>query len=1182
MNHPKAKMKFLFKLIFISTCILSVGIGLKSCFGITAGHARPKKVDLSIRLSSSNLYAGDKCLLSVYGNTEKGENITPKVKIEVLSDNISLIRDDGQSYIHCNKPGRAAFKVHYGNLSKEVEVTVKETNPSKKESSFYTQEKIKQAAENILKYDWAKGQKDRVVSRANHWLKNYSPKMLYYLVPSQSIPRSMAVNSLHGCLACGKNIDRYGNYPYVSDVDELDWKLTCPNCGLSFPSNNFREYYAGGLDQSGNFIPELAEHADWVLKQKGEKGNLINRYTEGLSDEEKKKLRNAGVSEETITQILSDSTWGVDDGMGYRFNLKDKQQYGNPYTYIAYYNHWTVWYKMITPMLEDFSLAYLFTKMSSDPSERAKAVDYAEAAIILLDRIADYFPEYHLKEFPRSGYYGFTNSDGHHSPLNRGRIVGSIWDNDLIKKILYAYDAVFPAIDMISSKATSTLTLLSGNTAKATPARIKSNFEDGFLREIPKAYTQADLQGNPGMHQSTLALAAVVFNANPETSEWLNTVYKSGYSDWKGDEKRDGGNIMNIIVNRIDRHGQGDEVGLLYNSLWLGNWLTIANIMNGYTLDGQINLDKGIEPDLFKNQRFKKLFEANYPLLLTDNYFPHIGDSEKAGNPGHSLIKINHLITGYAHYKTPELAQAIYLLNGKSTKNIHLDIFSPNPSAIAQEIDSIIKVNGELTLKTSNFPAYGLSILRDRDHLNELQRTLWMFYGARSASHNHADPLNLGYIAYDLDLMPDFGYPNTLGGNNNPEQQWNKSTPAHNTVSFDKLGYNGHVIGFGTPTHFLNTEQVKMVQVEVPNVSNSGISYAEIYNRTSGLIKIDEESSYIIDFFRVKSDHDYTYNFHTAEVSEPHTRYQGLSFSATSSITYHANTLRNVRQAEATGEQFSIDWNILDTWNRYGKGAREKTDVHLQITMLGNYKFVTLGEAVPPTNVSQNPQYLPILQVSGTGLTTFISLIEAYKTTGKIKHVEEVEITEGTGKADKQKIKAVKVELFNGRRDYIISAMDTHTTYKIDNKFQFSGAWGVYSLFSDGRVQCIIHDGTVIGPLKARKSVEGVVTGSSTSLEENSYIDIKVDEPVASAESMTGEYIYIQNDDILETKELRKYNAVYKIKSVQPTGGRNYRLYLSDSIIRGWNDIHDYGKGFLIDFNRGAQCRIPLYSHKTF
>lgn len=1052
-------------------------------------------------------------------------------------------------------------------------------------SSFFTEEKVLTATENIKKYPWAEAQKTEIVKQADHWLRLYTLEALWHMIPSQDIPRSMAVNSLSGCLVCGKAINNFGNYAYQFRMDEVDWQLTCPSCGIHFPTNDFKAYYQGGLDISGKFIPAQAQSANDRLIKEGKKGHLVNEYTlSSLSQEQLNRLKKAGISEATLKQMQSDPQWGVDNGMGYHFDLNDRTTMGNPYTFVAYYAHWALWYHRIIPLLYHFSNAYMFTRFSDVPALQERSQHYADAAWMMLDRIADLYPELHLSAFPRSGYYGFTNSDGHHSPQNRGRIIGSIWENSMIKEVMFAYDAVLPAIYHLSEKAKRVLAAKSHLPHKGEAANLKTNFEAGVLREIPKAFTAADLQGNPGMQQSTLVLAAVLINRFPETIDWLNLAYRTGYADWKGERPRDGGNIMNILVNRIDRDGQGDEVGLSYNALWLSNWLTVAKLMSGFTLPGVGCLEGGIIPDLFLNLRFRKLFEANYSLLLTEHYVPNIGDTGRTGSPEYGILNKEQLILGYANYPKDELAQTLYLLNGHTAEGLHLDLFSKDPERIVRQVEEVIARKGALKLPSRNLSAYGLAILRDNQSKEiDKQRALWLFYGARSSSHNHADPLNLGYIAYDLDLMPDFGYPNTLGGSANPEQQWGKSTVAHNTVSFDELGYNGHVVSYGQPEHFVGGGGIQMIHANCNDVQNSGKSYADLYDRTSALIRIDETDSYLVDFFRVSSPRAYTYNFHTAEVNSDSTVYNGLSFGGEASVTYHENTLRNVRAAQMVQPVFSVDWNIVDTWNRYGKGVRAATDIHLKTTILGSYEQVAVGEAVPPTNVHSNPPWVPILRLSAKGQTTFSIVMEPYRGKSRIRFVEVVPVKRGNRIANENVVRAIKVTLMNGRTDYIVNSTDTRSEYKVDGKFSFSGFWGVYSEDAHGKcIRTFICDGSRIGNLRTVNEVTGTVKGASSGLVLDNYIDILPDIRV-SAERLIGRYIYIENKDIRETKDLRRYNAVYEITEVALSNNGCLRLHIGEaSVVRGWNDIHDYAQGYSPDFHTEAAFRIPLVDSESY
>lgn len=1055
-------------------------------------------------------------------------------------------------------------------------------------SSYYTEERVRNAAENIRKYAWARKEKEETVARADRWLANFNGDYvrIWDMMPSQKIPRSFAVNSLNGCLVCGKAINKYGNYSYLYDKHKIDWKLTCPNCHLTFPTNDFKSYYEGGLERDGNFNPEKARQYNDGLLQKGESGNLVNLYAvRGLTARQLKDLKTAGVSDSTIHRITTDPDWGVDDGMGYHFNPLDKDKYGDPYTYVAYYSHWVIWYWNVMPMLNDLSRAYMFTRYSDNSEERARSQTYADAAIIMLDRIADLYPEMYVYPFPRKGYYGFPNC-GYvwGTDLSAGRVIGSVWENTFIKTVMFAYDAVFPGIKTLSAEAQRVLIRKSGQADKGNPKRIKINFENGVLREVARAFSEGNLQGNPGMQQSTLALAAVIIDHNPETQRWLNIVFKNGNSDWHSRGKRDGGSTMRYLVDRISRDGQGDEVSLGYNAGWLENWIVVAKVLDGYHIPDGRKLSGNIDPDLYHNPRFERLFYVN-PILLTDDFSPHIGDTGATGEPRDFITDINNIILGYSKYKTTELAQKIYLLKNKNLENIHMDIFTKDPENIKFEIQKEIKSHGEFHQFSENQSAYGLTVLRDgmsgKNNKKTTQRALWMFYGTRNASHNHADPLNIGYIAYDLDLMPDFGYPNTLGAELNPEQQWDKSTPAHNTVSFDALGHRGHIVGYGKPLHYDATRNIQLIHASSNEVENSYKLYAKDYERTAALIKIDEADSYIVDFFHVNSEYPYTYNFHTGEIDSALTSYHNITFDPSSAVvTYNKNTLRNVKTAFVRDGLFSIDWNLVDTWNQYLKGARAKTNIHLKITMPGYYKKIQLGEAIPPTNNGSNPVWVPVLRVPGQGITTYVSVIEPYDTNSKITSVEFLPVWNGKKKVDSSVVKAVRVKLVNGRTDYIVSSLDKNITYQIANKFKFRGFFCVYSENKDGHViRKYINDGTLLDGKTYPDRITGRVVGATKVLSDTNYIVIRTDQEINPV-LLKGKYIYVDNSDIPDPKEddvLLKYNAVYPIVSVIEQSKNMYKLNLgSCSVVRGFADLSDYSKGYLRDFNLGTGFYIPL------
>src|SRR5690606_25332572 len=127
------------------------------------------------------------------------------------------------------------------------------------------------------------------------------------------------------------------------------------------------------------------------------------------------------------------------------------------------------------------------------------------------------------------------------------------------------------------------------------------------------------LRGNNGFHQSAIAMAAVVHDTMPETKQWLDFVFQPGSFINSIPRRVTGGNVLFSMVNDVDRDGNGNEAGPGYNRLWLNNYLVVADVLDGY--------DKYPDADLYNNVKFRKMFQAMYPLLMLGKYTPSIGDS---------------------------------------------------------------------------------------------------------------------------------------------------------------------------------------------------------------------------------------------------------------------------------------------------------------------------------------------------------------------------------------------------------------------------------------------------------------------------------------------------------------------------------------------------------------------------
>ena len=1174
--------------------------------------------------------------------------------------------------------------------------------PAKAKSSYYTAEKVENAKENIETYSWAKDTANNATAESDAFLASFDYEEMWSNITSQSLPRSYGVNQEHGGILCGKAIDAYGSYPYKIDYSKMEWKIYCPVCSVStdfddgktlaFPTNDFKAYYEGGLNEYGEFDPALAKRYNDELIMAGQTGNLVNLYAvnKSLSAEQIQHLRDVDVSEDEINRILTDPNWGVDDGWGY---VDEKTSI--KYTFVAYYNHWYTWQDgPIKRALTDLSDAYMYTGEQK----------YADAAIVILDRMADLYKDMDLRDYKAQD--GFINGvDG------VGKTVNSVWETSSIAAAIKAYDAIFPGIDTMGEEAKEFLQSKSAVQDKTNPDRIKLNFEDNVLRVIIPAFKEGLIHGNEGMHQMTMALAAVVLDHYPETQDWLYTVFRTGGS-------REAGNFYKILVDQVSHDGQGDESSPFYNAGWLSNWLGVAQVLDGYELPEGKPLEDNLESDPFKNVKFKKMFYGIYPMIVNSIYTATVGDSAHAAQPDISMVNKNELIIAFEKYGDIELAQLVHMLNGYTIAGIHSDIFTKDPEAVAGKIEKIIDEHGYLNLESEQLSGNAFSVLRDGTsvkpdaaysynfmdmdiveggalvtqnypptvqfnatkrgdtiafsfdfdgdtskaynmniakwttgfwgiyqvslngelvqpdmsfvgtgeiyetlkniHLasgtNTLkfvcnvdsnfkmgvrtmgitesadeetekpfksnQRDVWTTYD-KDGNHDHKDALSIGINAYMLDLSPDLGYP-LRADSGNERMHWVSGTLSHDTVLVDsKQQTNTYA---GEPKHFDDSGFVKLMDTE----ATRNYSTTDLYKRTVSMIQIDEDSSYIVDLFRVSGGSTHEYSFHGGESAN--TTVDGLTLEAKSGTYAGTGTqfgvmpngdvssgnpgyywLYDVKAQNGPTSGFSIDWAIKDTYNVYGNGAHADTNIHLKLTMLGDYDTVSMAKGNPPSHAGAASYYdYVIAKRTGKNLdSTFTAVIEPYYDDSKILKIEEAGVTFNGAQVDDMEARAVKVTLKNGRIDYIVCALDTAKQYRVADLFDFCGFYGVYSIVNGELSKAYINDGSQIDTYEAESELTGKVIDFTKTLSVENEITVSLDQTDADVSNLAGRYVYIAND--------RVKNAVYKIVDAEKTDGNNVRLNIGDvTPVRSWTDSYDFSNGFAYDFAAGASLVIPL------
>ncbi len=815
-------------------------------------------------------------------------------------------------------------------------------------STVYTPDRVANARHNIERYEWARKMRDNAVREAGAWARQ-SDEFLWDLVTPQSIPRSTEVNREHGCPNCGSEIQRFGNYPWKCDVIGKPWKVQCPSCGEVFPKNDFGRFYESGKDENGVFHPEKADRS-----------LLFNSDHPDPSD----PLH----------------TYGVDDGMGW----VDKD--GSKYTFIAYYGHYGAWHA-VSGALTDFRDAYVYTG----------DVRYARKAGLMLYRIAQFYPEMDWAPLAKLKFY---NSDG---GSGKGKIYGRIWETGLANTFVSTYDAVYPALD--DQEMLQFLSAKAGRPVTVTDVR--GLVEKNIVREVHDGIIANQIAGNEGMHQYSMALAAIVLDEPETTQQWLDWLFAPGDVP-RGNSN--GGGILDIFRDKIDDDGMGNEASPGYNAIWRGKFRAIADLLALYPRY------KG--PKIVEFPKYRKMFETPVRLICLGSYIPNIGDCGKTGNPGRGGIEANELAYAYRLFRDPVLAQMACFLNGGTAEGIHLDIFDSDPEGVVKEMEAEVRKHGPYVLKTESLASYGLAILRSGRGKD--QRALTLYYG-RNAGHGHKDTLNIELFGHGLDLMPDLGYPEyaTVWPS---RYLWTSNTISHNTVVVDRSKQGENRLG-----------EARFVK------EGEGVSAAEVcaakpypqtslYQRTIAMVDVSDKDFYVVDIFRVRGGEEHHYSLHGPE-GEIET--EGLKLLARKGTLMGEDVpfegsigepgtwgnaggfqyLYDIRRDTDPPAQSAVTWKVKDTWNV----LKEPKDVRFRIDILKPPGEVVLAHGDPPKNKTGNPRRLEYLVLPHKGgSSTFVTVLEPYEGSRAIRSIE---------RADDGDTVRLKITLASGWVDYIVSAV---------------------------------------------------------------------------------------------------------------------------------------------------------------
>lgn len=806
------------------------------------------------------------------------------------------------------------------------------------ESLFYPKTLLARARANAARYPWAAQARDEIVAAAQPWLR-FSDGELWSLMYGNTLRRSWMVWSNGHCPACQGGVPMYN---WRIDGHARPWKVQCPLCGEVFPKNDFHAYYRSGLNEHGIFE---AARADRAL--------LFNSEHPDAADPL--------------------YTFGVDDGNGYR----DGEHI---WWFVATYLIYGQWKQLVHGGICRLAAAYA---MSGDRG-------YAHRAGVLLDRVADLYPSFDFKE----------EGVMYEGPAHAGYV--STWHDacEETREMALAFDQVGDSLAEDHELAA----FLHGQAvchglanAKATPADVLRNIEDGILRH-PLANPDR-IRTNYPRREIALIVLRSVLDADAGRGEVARLT----------DE---------MVTQATAVDGVTGEKGLAGYSAYVIHGLAVF-------LEQFARIDPSFLPDLLRRHpSLSRTYRFHMDTWCAQEYYPQSGDTGAFGRKceryaGAPFLRRASLLPSMfsLFYRLYELTgdvgyvQVLYHENGRSTDGLPHDLFEAEPKAFQARVARLVEAAGaDLDIGSVNKPSWHIGLLRAGQGGD--RRTVWLDYDS-GGRHGHRDGMNLGIFAKGLDLIPDYGYPPVqYGGWQGERFSWYLSTAAHNTVVVDGRDQTipadgGHTLWGAGPT------------CRAIRAAGEALYDIRQYERTVVMVDVSPADSYVLDVFRVAggSDHGRFLHSHFASLETC-----GLALQPGEEYG-HGAQMRGFQCDPQPRAGWWADWRVDDRFGYAAPGAQ----IHLRYTDVTLGAQVSTAEGWIAMDTSSYEQaWIPRVLVrrraeSAELISTFVGVFEPYEGQPFVSGVRRLALT-GEGSAAAGQGVAAEVRLADGRRDLILAA----------------------------------------------------------------------------------------------------------------------------------------------------------------
>ena len=756
----------------------------------------------------------------------------------------------------------------------------------KHESTFYGERARAIVRANAERYPWAKAEVDEAINAAEPFVQ-MSDEDLWKLVLSPELPRSIGVNRDLGCPKCGNAI--YGArgsnlYAFVAVVPGHPWKVQCPECRELFPKNDFEAFYRSGIaPEDGLFHYARAD---------------------------RKLLFNADHPDPADPL----HTWCVDDGRGW---IDTKKGPAALHAFVATYVYRGAW-RLPIPQL---ARAYAFTGQKR----------YAHKAAILLDRLADVYPDLNGRNGQLLNFAPGEYWDG---------IVGpNYWEGGGWAGLATAYDMIYDALPAMPE----TLAFIQKQakqykvpSPKNTIDDVKRHIEQRlFIDRFGKRYTY---QMNGTISEMCEAKVDFVLRGR-KAIEQFATVH-----------------MPRIVPSKfLNDDGSGNERSIGYDQGAFREYSAL--LVELYDMDREL-----ARRAIRDYPKFQAAFDFWPDIWCLEKYLPNIGDTSndpgaRSGVPGEPAPYLRLFdLTG-----NPRYAQIAMMSVGGDTSRLPRNIFHPEPEAIFERAAEAYRTAGPWHTPSLVKPDYQLAILRAGQGDDRI--ALWLFYSARAgtSSHAHFDALNFGLFAYDLPLVCEQGYPLFTGAW--PSRwDWTSHTRSHATVTVD--GGSQDRCDGGTLLGFSTGPGVQMISAEAA----CAYKQTSAYRRTMLLVEAAPGRRFIVDVFRVKGgrQHIYSVPMYYGEMT-----CDGPDLAP--QPDFYEGYVEQVRAGPA-----SAAW-MVDTHIRDGREGRPAA--HLRVHGLPMDARLILGRGETRLG-NDRPERLPYLFLKRDGEninTTFVLVFEPYR-----------------------------------------------------------------------------------------------------------------------------------------------------------------------------------------------------------